>query len=297
MTSSDITHRFNNDRLDVAVKADGAELTSLRSTVAGELLWQAGPEWPRHAPVLFPIVGRLAGDTLCHGGQAFRMTQHGFGRDRRFEWLDRNAKGCRLVLRDDVETRAIYPFRFALEIGYRLDDDRLAVEYRLHNPGDTVLPASLGAHPAFRWPLADGTPKESHRLVFERDEPAPIRRVERGLLRPAPEPSPIDGRILPLDERLFGDDAVILDHPASDSLRYEAIGTGLALVIAWHGMTQLGIWSKPGASFLCIEPWHGLASPAGFDGAFADKPHLMHLQPGAEALLGWSVRLEAPGRG
>ena len=297
MTSSDTTYRFGNDRLTITVKADGAELSSLRSAAAGELLWQAGPEWPRHAPVLFPIVGRLAGDTLRHDGQAFRMTQHGFARDRRFDWLERDATGCRLVLHDDADSRAIYPFRFTLEIGYRLDGDRLAVEYRLHNPGDAVLPASLGAHPAFRWPLADTTPKEAHRLVFEHDEPAPIRRVEGGLLRPEPEPSPVDGRILPLAEQLFANDAVILDHPASAFLRYEAPGTGLALEVAWHGMTALGIWSKPGAAFLCIEPWHGLASPAGFDGAFADKPHLMHLKPGADVRLGWSVRLDVPGQG
>ncbi len=295
MTSSDTTHRFNNDRLAIAVKADGAELTSLRSAVAGELLWQAGAEWPRHAPVLFPIVGRLAGDTLRHGGQGFRMTQHGFARDRHFDWVERDAQNCRLVLRDDAGTRAIYPFRFDLEVGYRLDGDRLSVEYRLHNPGDAVLPASLGAHPAFRWPLAEGVAKQAHRLVFARDEPAPIRRVGNGLLRPEPQPSPIAGRILPLDEALFADDAVILEHPASDSVRFEAPGNHPALEVAWHGMTQLGIWSKPGAAFLCIEPWHGLASPAGFDEAFADKPHLMHLPPGAEARLGWSVRVEAPG--
>ncbi len=297
MSSSDATiHRFGNDRLAVAVKADGAELTSLHSDAAGELLWQAGPEWPRHAPVLFPIVGRLAGDTLRQDGQDFRMTQHGFARDRRFDWLERDGAGCRLVLRDDAGTRAIYPFRFTLEIGYRLQGDRLAVEYRLHNPGDAMLPASLGAHPAFRWPLVGGVPKTAHRLVFARDEPAPIRRVAGGLLRPEPEPSPIADRVLPLDERLFADDAVILDHPASDSLRYEAPGAGPALVVAWHGMTALGIWSKPGAGFLCIEPWRGLASPAGFDGPFADKPHLMHLPPGAEARLGWSVQVDRSGQ-
>ena len=301
MTELETIHRFGNNRLGVVVRADGAELASLRSAAAGELLWQAGPEWPRHAPVLFPIVGRLQDDTLHHDGQAFRMTQHGFARDRRFEWIERGAEGCRLVLRDDADTRAMYPFRFALEVGYRLDGDRLAVEYRLHNPGDTMLPASLGAHPAFRWPLVEGTRKQAHRLLFARDEPAPIRRVDGGLLRARSEPSPIQGRILPLDDRLFAEDAVILEHPASDSLRFEVPSDDPrhpdhpALVIAWHGMIQLGIWSKPGAAFLCIEPWHGLASPAGYNGAFADKPHLMHLEPGAEARLGWSVAVEAPG--
>jgi galactose mutarotase-like enzyme len=297
MTGEDGLHRFGNDRLEVAVKAEGGELVSLRIRGGAELLWQAGPEWPRHAPVLFPVVGRLANDTLRHDGRTFRMTQHGFARDRRFDWLARDADGCRLLLRDDDATRAIYPFRFALEIAYRLQGDVLQVEYCLRNPGDVVLPASLGAHPAFRWPLADGIAKRAHRLVFDHDETAPIRRVENGLLRAQAEPSPIAGRILALDEGLFDEDAVILDQLASHSLIYMADETAPVLTIGWHGMTQLGIWSKPGADFLCIEPWHGLASPAGFDGPFTDKPHLLHLAPGAEVRPGWSVRVEAPGGG
>ncbi len=289
--ADDSPHRFGNETLEVAVKADGAELTSIRTAAGRELLWQAGPEWPRHAPVLFPIVGRLAGDTLRHQGRSSRMTQHGFARDRRFAWADRGPAGCRLVLSDDAQSRAIYPFGFRLEIEYRLQAARLAVEYRLVNTGTERLPASLGAHPAFRWPLADGVAKPAHRLVFAEPEPAPTRRVEGGLLRAEAEPSPIAGRVLALDEALFTDDALILERPASRSVTFEAEGVADAIEVAWHGMAQLGIWSKPGADFLCIEPWRGLASPAGFDGDFADKPFLMQIEPGAQATLGWSVTL------
>ncbi len=285
-------HRFGNESLSVAVKAEGAELTSLASG-GREYLWQAGAAWPRHAPVLFPIVGRLPDDTLLHAGRATRMTQHGFARDRRFAWLDRTTDGCRLRLVDDAQSLAIYPFRFALEIAYRVEGQRLSVTYVVRNTGDSVLPAAIGAHPAFAWPLADGLDKRAHRLVFERPEPAPIRRVAGGLLRPDALPSPIEGRTLALDEALFADDAVILDQPASASVRFEADGAPLALTVAWTGMTQLGLWSKPGADFLCIEPWCGLASPMGFDGAFIDKPHLLHLAPGAERQLGWSVAVGA----
>ncbi len=285
-------HRFGNDRLRVAVRAEGAELTSLRTGAGEELLWQAGPEWPRHAPVLFPIVGRLAGDTLRHGGRAMRMTQHGFARDRRFDWLAREEHGCRLLLEDDAESRAMFPFGFRLEVGYRIEGERLAVEYGLRNTGTDVLPASLGAHPAFRWPLRDGLDPLAHRLVFAESEPAPIRRVAGGLLRPDAEASPILGRTLALRPELFADDALILDRPASRSVTYGIEG-GPMLEVAWHGMTQLGIWSKPGAAFLCIEPWHGLADPVGYDGDFADRPFLMRLRPGEAARLGWSVALPA----
>ncbi len=285
-------HRFGNDRLRVAVRAEGAELISLRTGAGEELLWQAGPEWPRHAPVLFPIVGRLANDTLRHAGRTMRLTQHGFARDRRFEWLAREDDGCRLLLEDDAGSRAMFPFGFRLEVGYRLEGGRLAVEYGLRNTGTDVLPASLGAHPAFRWPLRDGLDPLAHRLVFAEPEPAPVRRVAGGLLRPDAEASPIQGRVLALRPGLFADDALILDRPASRSVTYGVEG-GPALEVAWHGMTQLGIWSKPGAAFLCIEPWHGLADPAGYDGDFVDKPFLMRLRPGESARLGWSVALPA----
>ncbi|WP_419730596.1 aldose 1-epimerase family protein [Lichenicola sp.] len=289
--ASNDVHMFGSERLQVSVARAGAEPVSLQTAGGRELLWQAGPEWPRHAPVLFPIIGRLANDTLLHDGRRTRMTQHGFARDRRFEWIERDASGCRLALMDDAESRAIYPFAFRLEVAYRVEGDRLSVEYRIVNPGDTVLPASLGAHPAFRWPLSEDTAREAYRLVFADPEPAPIRRVVGGLLREAPEPSPIDGRELKLADALFVDDAVILDRPVSHAVTYEAGADGPALRIAWHGMTQLGIWSKPGAGFLCIEPWHGLASPVGFEGEFQDKPFLMHIPPGGEDRLGWSVQL------
>jgi len=39
------------------------------------------------------------------------------------------------------------------------------------------------------------------------------------LLRAEPQPSPIRGKVLALSERLFDDDAVILDRTASKSVR------------------------------------------------------------------------------
>ena len=149
------------------------------------MLWQARPVWPRHAPVLFPIVGRLKDDTLRHEGKSYRLTQHGFARDRRFAWLNRSATACRLVLHEDAETRAMYPFAFRLEIAFALDDDVLEQRFTLTNPGRGVLPASLGAHPGFVWPLTEGVEKAAHVLEFAESEPAPVRRLTGGLLRDA----------------------------------------------------------------------------------------------------------------
>ncbi|TGQ64672.1 aldose 1-epimerase family protein [Mesorhizobium sp. M00.F.Ca.ET.186.01.1.1] len=282
---------LHGDGISATVVGQGAELVSLRDADGTEFLWQAGPEWRRHSPVLFPIVGRLKGDQLRHRGQAYPMTQHGFARDRRFAWVEQGASSCTLVLTDDAESRAQYPFAFRLAISYGLGPRWLDVTFAITNSGDEPMPASIGAHPAFNWPLLPELPKEAYHLTFADNEPAPIRRLKGGLLLPQTQPTPIQGRTLALSERLFDDDAVILDRPASTRVRYAA-KRGPAIEMSWHGFNELGIWSKPaGAPFLCIEPWHGIASPVDFDGDFADKPGVILIEPGAERVLGYRIDL------
>jgi galactose mutarotase-like enzyme len=286
---SEDRHTLRTGGVTATILAHGAELCSLKDAQGVELMWQAGAAWPRHAPLLFPIVGRLKNDELRHRGRAYPMTQHGFARDLGFQWMERTDASCSLVLSDSVATRARYPFAFRLAVSYRLQDADLNVTLEITNPGEEMLPASVGAHPAFNWPLQPDAAKDSYRLIFSDDEPAPIRRLEDGLLRAKPEPTPIQGKTLALSERLFADDAVILDRPVSRSLRYAAVA-GPALDISWQGFRQLGIWSKPaGAPFLCIEPWRGFASPLDFDGEFSDKPGVMHIAAGATEVLTYRI--------
>ncbi|TIN28377.1 MAG: aldose 1-epimerase family protein [Mesorhizobium sp.] len=282
---------LHGDGISATVVGQGAELVSLRDADGTEFLWQAGPEWRRHSPVLFPIVGRLKGDQLRHRGRTYPMTQHGFARDKPFAWAERGPRSCTLVLTDDADTRTHYPFAFRLEVTYTLDRKQLSVSFDITNTGDLPLPASIGAHPAFNWPLLPDLAKTDYRLIFADDEPAPIRRLKDGLLLKTPQTTPVEGNILALSERLFDEDAVIMDQPASTSVRYAA-EHGPALEISWQGFRELGVWSKPGgAPFLCIEPWHGLASPADFDGDFVDKPGLMLIAPAAKRVLSYQIRL------
>ena len=216
---------------------------------------------------------------LKHRGQTYPMTQHGFARDQRFAWTAREKTLCVLSLSDNAESRAKYPFAFRLDVSYVVEGNELVIGYAITNTGDEMLPASIGAHPAFHWPLADGVARDAHSIVFEKPEPAPIRRLNGGLLLPESETTAVQGDTLPLSEALFARDAMIFDHIASQSLRYQAPGAS-TITFAWDGFPQLGIWSKPsGAPFLCIEPWHGYASPVDFDGEFSDKPGVMQIVP------------------
>jgi galactose mutarotase-like enzyme len=282
------SHTLRGGEIIATIKADGAELCSLRNTEGLELLWQAGPQWPRHAPLLFPIVGRLKNDTLRHDGKTYPMTQHGFARDLRFDWIERGTDSCKLMLANSAATSSHYPFAFQVTVTYRATGSDLDVTLEIANTGTETLPASIGAHPAFNWPLEPGLAKEAYRLVFSEDERAPIRRLNSGLMRIAPEPSPVTGKTMALSDRLFDDDAVIFDRPASHQVRYAA-DRGPYIELSWEGFRELGVWSKPGAPFLCIEPWHGFASPVDFDGEFSEKPGIMHIAPGERRAMTYRI--------
>jgi galactose mutarotase-like enzyme len=285
---SEDAHTLRSDDITAIVAPEGAELISLKNRQGLELLWQAGPLWPRHAPILFPIVGRLKNDELRHRGKVYPMTQHGFARDSRFDWSERGPSSCTLVLVDDAQTRARYPFAFRLTVTYTVEQAHLGVAFAVTNTGSEMLPASIGAHPAFNWPLLPGLDKEAYRLIFSSEEREPILRLKDGLLRTTPEPTPVQGKTLALAEQLFEDDAIILDHPASTSVRYAA-DSGPSIEASWEGFRELGIWSKMSAPFLCIEPWHGFASPLDFDGEFVDKPGLMQIEPAATRILKYRI--------
>ena len=288
------THEIASDRLRATVRAQGGELIAL-ADAEGPALWNGGPEWPRHAPVLFPIVGRLTDDTLIHQGRSYRLTQHGFARDSLFNWVERSAGRAVLEVRESPETLAIYPFRFVLQMIYAVADDTLTVTSRVCNPAEVPLICGVGAHPAFLWPLAEGVAKQAHRLTFPQAEPGQGRSVAAGLLT-GPIPLPFQGTDLPLDESLFVDDAIVIPDAANRAVRFAALDPSgreaRALTVSWEGYKDLGIWSKPtGAPFLCIEPWYGMASPAGWQGEFADKPGILTLAPGESRDFVWRATL------
>ena len=272
---------IGNGTLTARIDPLGAELVSLCDPRGRELMTDADPAyWTGHAPLLFPIVGRLNGDTLRVDGRDHGMKQHGFARRRQFELAGSSETHATFVLRDDAETRAAYPFAFELRATYRLDGATLVTEVEVVNPDTSQpLPASFGFHPAFAWPLPGGNAREEHRIAFAADEPDALAALDGGLIGTGQRASPLDGRTLHLADDLFHDDALIWMSPNSCSVRYGGT-TGPQLDIAFDGLPTLAIWTKPGAAFVCVEPWQGHADPAGFTGDFRDKPGVVMIPPG-----------------
>jgi galactose mutarotase-like enzyme len=284
------------DSGDLTAEIDplGAQLSVLRDGGGRDLLWDGDPAvWKGRAPLLFPIVGALAGGSYRLGSKTYRLPRHGFARGRQFKVVASSGAAVVFELTADRESLEVYPFRFALEVRFELNGPTLTVTTSVRNTGDRAMPASFGYHPALRWPLPFGRERSRHGIEFECEEPAPIRRLDAdGLLTPMAHPTPISNRRLALADSLFDDDAVIFDKIRSRSAVYGADG-GPRLRLSYPDAPYLGVWSKPGAPFICIEPWHGLADPQGFTGDFSEKPGVFVVPPNADFSTKMSITLLA----
>lgn len=285
---------ISNGELTATINPLGAELWSLLDSEGRELLTDADPRWwTGRAPILFPFVGRCRDDVYRLNGTEYPMPQHGFARRRQFALVEHSKTKAVFRLGAHAETRAIYPFVFSLEISFNLDGPSLKITARITNGGATTMPFSFGFHPAFAWPLPYGAKASEHRIQFEKPEPAPLRKIDRatGLIAADSRPSLVDGDRLVPSYEMFEDDALIWDELGSRSLLWGAPGLP-NLRIAFSDMNWLGVWQKPGAHYLCIEPWAGMADPVAFTGEVWDKPGILSLHAGDARVFGLNLSLE-----
>ncbi|WP_262027294.1 aldose 1-epimerase family protein [Microvirga sp. Mcv34] len=271
---------LSSPHLRAQVSEKGAELVRLQDEEGQDLLWDGNPAfWTGRSPLLFPVVGRVRNDRIRVDGAEFELAKHGFARTSLFKIREAEQSHCRFALVSDETTLGQYPFPFELDVTYRIEDATLTITASVTNTGPKAMPVSFGFHPAFRWPLPYGAPRDAHAIRFEREEAAPIRRPVDGLISRVVEESPVLGRILRLQDWLFETDALVFDKLESKSVTYGAPDGG-SIRVDFPDMPHLGIWTKPGAGFICIEPWQGHADPEGFEEEFAAKPGVVLVQPG-----------------
>ena len=267
--------------LTVEIDSHGAQMQSFRTADGQELLWPGDPEiWPDHAPILFPLISQMPDGHIHHDGRAYPMPPHGFAHSRDFVVVEQTRSSCVFELRDDEATRSHYPFAFALRIGFDLSDDGLLVTAEVENPNDEAMPVDFGFHPGFNWPLTPGRDKSDYTLVFEKAEPAPIRRGidDPIMLIPEGQPTPIEGNVLRLRDELFEESAIVFARLDSRSVTYTA-PAALGLRIDFPDSPNLAIWTKPGGPYICVEPWQGYPSQIDFDGPLTEKPGIALIPP------------------
>ena len=282
-TTSLIMTTLENDFLEVNVNFKGAQLTSIRNKVTGvEHLWQADPEiWPWHAPNLFPIVGALKNDELLVDGAEYTMKRHGFARQSDFILLESDDISAAFSLPNCEKTLQVYPYKFDFQVLYTLIENALRVTYKLINRDKKTIYFSVGGHPAFNVPFGPGENYEDYYVEFETNEKLSTHLLSAdGMFTGETRPIAISNKKLRLTRDMFNNDALVLKDLKSRMLTIKSDKHDQTLSLEFPHFNYLGLWAKPGADFLCIEPWLGCADSEGEQKDIKQKEAIQKLAVG-----------------
>lgn len=285
-------YSLQSDTLTVLVRSAGAELTSIKDRNGLEYLWQAKAEvWPRHAPVLFPIVGRLKDNFFLYEGKRYELGQHGFARDRDFRCIEKEASRCVFELSADAESKQIFPFDFLFRIYYELKESTLTTRYEVINPSAQPLLFSVGAHPGFRCPLAEGESFEDYYLAFESSDLV-LTELNNGLRKQDKKPLQLKEKNLHLSSTLFDQDALVFENSQIGRIHLRSDRSGHEISMECAGWPYFGIWSKKGCrEFVCLEPWFGIADAEISDQQLLQKEGIISLEAGKSFSCSFAISL------
>ena len=240
--------------------------------------------WKRHAPVLFPIVGKLKRNQTIINGRTYEILQPGFARDMEFEPVTKLDNFHSYVLKSNKYTMARYPFDFELYNTYRQEENKLIFIYKVINTGNSNMPIGLGSHPAFKIDQ-DDLKRGNYYLEFAEEETrAHFLYLIDGLVGTEYAKNILEGnRRISLNEHTFDNDAIIVKGIQNKKISLKNSRTRkTVLTMDFNGWPYLGIWSKPGAPFICLEPWMSTADRINSTNVFAKKPDMITLTPGEE---------------
>ena len=294
--SGKMLYTLENEVLCVQVRSLGAELRSIRERAdETEYLWNGDPVWWKYSsPVLFPIVGKLRGGKYRVNGRDYQLPGHGLGRISEFRLVHRQPDSVEFALDWSEESLKSYPWKFQLLIGYALEKNRITVRWVVRNLDDKEMIYSIGAHGAYRCPIVAGESFEDCYLQFsEQEDAGKMPLNENGQFLRGYGTARLSGAELPLRYEMFRHDALAYDAQKSDTVRLCSRKSDKCLTITAKGFPYWGYWTpgQGGAPFLCIEPWHGHADYADFDGEFAERAGSERLQPGGQAEYSYTITI------
>lgn len=284
---------IENENLKIAVNSKGAELTSLYDkTTQTEYMWNGDPAfWNKYSPVLFPIVGTLKEDTYYYEGNLYHLSRHGFAREMEFTVADKTGNSITFSLVSSEETLKKFPFPFRFYITYALQHKTMAVTWYIINGGTPPMYFSVGAHPAFKVPVSEGTTYEDYYLEFEKEEDAGRWPISKdGLIEEQPIPL-LSGKKLLLNKALFYKDALVFKHLKSEQVSLKSDKTDRGFRFQFSGFPFMGIWAAKDADFVCIEPWCGIADSVNTNQDFTQKEGINRLEAGGIFERGWKVEV------
>jgi galactose mutarotase-like enzyme len=284
---------LGNGYWNARVSETGAELKSLSNAETGqEHIWNGDPAWWNgSAPVLFPVIGGLKGGEYKYGGATYKLPSHGFARGSEFTVVKADAESAELRLASSDATRVGYPFEFALTVRFTLTRSGIDVRYEVRNPGQGRMLFSIGSHPAFVYPFAGGT-LENYYLLFDSEEELERWFFKDGVIVAGKTAEILEnGRVINLTRTCFNDGIMIFKGPRSKEFAIANSRNSHQVRVITDGVPYFGLWSKPGAPFVCLEPWHGIPDMSDTSGELTEKEGIQTLAPGGDFVTGYRVEI------
>ena len=283
-----VFYKIENENFTAEVNSLGAELHSFRSKKTGtEFIWFGKSEiWSGQAPILFPVVGQVRNDTILWQGKSYNLQKHGFARKREFELVSRENSKVTFSLKSDNETLKQYPFEFELLVSYELEGGCIKATHTVKNLNNCEMYFSFGAHPGFNCELGDT-------IEFEKNETLCTERISGdNLIIPEKFPLLDNEKSITITKEIFEPDALILSDVSSGYVSIISPGLKRKIKVSFGKTPFLGIWAKPGAPYVCIEPWFGVNDGREDYGEFSNKRGIQRLEKGEEFNFSWTAEPE-----
>lgn len=279
---------LSNIKITAQINTNGAELISLKSVENHkEYIWEGNPKfWGKHAPILFPIVGTLKNNSYTYKNQNYNLSRHGFARDNEFCIINSTESEATFSLKSSDESKLHYPFDFELQITYTLLENELKISYKVINYDTVTLPFSIGAHPAFALP----NDFESYTLEFNQQETLKCFTLENDLISDTVFDIALINKKLPLTYSTFENDALIFKTLESKEIIINE-NTIPYLKVTFDDFENLGIWTKVGAPFICIEPWLGYSDSIHASGTILEKEGIHFVQEKEKFECSFSIEI------
>ena len=280
-------HIIENEYLRVSIADAGAELTSVK-TGSIERIWTADPAvWNRHAPILFPFVGKSMDGKYRIGNVEYPMaTQHGFARDMGFACIEETPTSVKHELTSSEWTRERYPYDFRLTVLHRVDRNRLFIEWTIENTGARQMFFSIGGHPGFLLPA--GIRKEDCFIMFPGcDELHYVSANPAGY-------AVKDQKTLHLQDSFIRYQEDIPNTWIFEDGQVKEVGIALPdkkpfAILHCDQFPMLAVWANPNGPFICLEPWLGRTDDDGFSGSIEEKKGIQRLKAGEGKVISYSI--------
>lgn len=277
-------YKIENEFLTCEIDDMGAQLHSLKLKENGkEYVWQGNPDiWYGQAPVLFPIIGQVIDDKFRYNGVEYTMPKHGLA--RKLPFTVKECAGAKAVfsLESDENTLKSYPFDFELLVAFELCGKSLVNTMTVINKTKGEMYFSIGAHPGFNCNIGDV-------IEFELPETLETERIDSdNLIIPEKFPVIENSREIEITKDVFSKDALILSGIKSKKLRIKGENE---IEFTFGDCPFLGIWAKPGAPYVCLEPWYGVNDGREVKNDISEKRGIQRLNEGESFDFSWTAEI------